>query len=160
MPRKNLTLKQEGFARDYVLTGNASQAYRSNYNAGKMKPETINVKAIELLKNGKVAVRVNELQKDIAQRAKEQFEIDADWILKETHQQYLRCIGAIETHHVAQTKFGPDPYTHKVFNAQAANRALEMLGNHTQVRAYDKTVRFDNEGITFHLNYGAPPDED
>ena len=56
-----LTLKQEAFAMAYVETGNASEAYRRAYNASKMKGETINRKAAELLQNGKVAARVETL---------------------------------------------------------------------------------------------------
>ena len=57
-----VTPKQEAFALAYIETGNASEAYRQVYSAEKMKPETVFVKASELLKNGKVAVRVAELQ--------------------------------------------------------------------------------------------------
>lgn len=57
-----MTPKQEAFARAYVETGNASEAYRRSYNAGNMKPEAIKVKACELLKNGNVAVTVERLQ--------------------------------------------------------------------------------------------------
>ena len=57
-----LTPKQEQFCQSYIETGNASEAYRRAYNAENMKPETINVKASELLSNGKVSVRVDELQ--------------------------------------------------------------------------------------------------
>ena len=57
-----MTPKQEAFARAYVETGNASEAYRRAYDAGNMKPEAIKVKACELLKNGNVAVTVERLQ--------------------------------------------------------------------------------------------------
>jgi phage terminase small subunit len=40
-----LTVKQENFCLAYMETGNASEAYRRAYNAGKMKPAVINVKA-------------------------------------------------------------------------------------------------------------------
>ena len=63
-----LTLKQEGFCLSYVETGNASEAYRRNYNAANMKPETVVVKASELLKNGKVAVMVGQLKAVHAER--------------------------------------------------------------------------------------------
>lgn len=63
-----LTLKQEAFCRAYIETGNASEAYRLCYNAAKMKPDTINVKASELLANGKVSVRVAELKAEHAKR--------------------------------------------------------------------------------------------
>ena len=65
----SLTAKQEAFARAYVETGNASEAYRRTYNVGeKTKPESIWVKASELLANGKVSVRVAELQSAASER--------------------------------------------------------------------------------------------
>jgi phage terminase small subunit len=57
-----MTPKQEAFARAYVETGNASEAYRRSYNAGNMEDNVIAVKACELLKNGKVAVMVQQLK--------------------------------------------------------------------------------------------------
>jgi phage terminase small subunit len=63
-----LTIKQEKFCLAYMETGNASEAYRRAYNASGMKEATINVKASELLKNGKVAVRVRDLASAHAQR--------------------------------------------------------------------------------------------
>ncbi|MFT5511217.1 MAG: hypothetical protein ACI89J_004318 [Hyphomicrobiaceae bacterium] len=72
-----LTCKQETFAVELVKSGDASASYRKAYNAGKMKPETINVKACELLKNGKVTVRVAELQAEWAEIAKIEFDMDA-----------------------------------------------------------------------------------
>lgn len=56
-----LTPKQEAFCLAYLKTGNASEAYRQVYAAKNMKPATINVKASELLSNGKVTVRLAEL---------------------------------------------------------------------------------------------------
>lgn len=58
-----LTEKQEKFCRAFIETGNQSEAYRRAYNAENMKPETISVKACELMKNGNVAVRMEELRK-------------------------------------------------------------------------------------------------
>lgn len=63
-----LTPKQEAFALAYVETGNASEAYRRAYNAEKMKPAVVMVKASELLANGKVAVRVAEIQSEAVER--------------------------------------------------------------------------------------------
>lgn len=63
-----LTIKQEAFCQAYIETGNASEAYRTAYAADKMKAEAIHVKASELLSNGKVSVRLKELQGEIKQR--------------------------------------------------------------------------------------------
>ena len=63
-----LTIKQENFCRAYIETGNASEAYRQAYDAENMKPETINRKAKELLDNGKITARVDELKAVHAER--------------------------------------------------------------------------------------------
>lgn len=69
-----LTPKQEAFAQAYLETGNGSEAYRRVYNAENMKENVVHVKACELLKNGKVAVRLAELQK----RAQKRHDITID----------------------------------------------------------------------------------
>ena len=57
-----MTPKQEAFARAYVETGNASEAYRRAYDAQRMKNEAIAVNACKLLKDAKVALMVERLQ--------------------------------------------------------------------------------------------------
>lgn len=69
-----LTVKQNIFCQQYVLTGNASEAYRLSYNAENMKTETIHRKATEVMANGKVAARIHELQR----QAQVNFEITLD----------------------------------------------------------------------------------
>lgn len=63
-----LTPKQEAFARAYVETGNASEAYRRAYDAENMKQAVIAVKASELLTNGNVKVMVDNLKEEALQR--------------------------------------------------------------------------------------------
>jgi phage terminase small subunit len=58
-----LTAKQEGFAQAVAGGMTQTDAYRANYNAAGMKSAVIDVKACELMKNGKVKVRVGELKK-------------------------------------------------------------------------------------------------
>lgn len=58
-----LTPKQEKFCLVYLETGNASEAYRQSYDAQSMKPETVNKRASELLDNGAIAGRLDELTK-------------------------------------------------------------------------------------------------
>ena len=65
----NLTLKQENFVLAYLQSGNATDAYRTAYNASGMKDETVWVKASELLTNGKIKVRLNELRKPVIEKA-------------------------------------------------------------------------------------------
>ena len=69
-----LTQKQETFALKYVECGNASEAYRHAYNASKMKMETINRNAFELLQDSKIAARVEELNAE--HRARHDITVD------------------------------------------------------------------------------------
>lgn len=65
----NLTPKQEKFCQVYLETGNASEAYRQSYNAGDMASNTINVKASDLLSNGKIRARIAELRAPVIAKA-------------------------------------------------------------------------------------------
>lgn len=83
----SLTIKQENFCLKFIECGNASEAYRHAYNAEKMKPETVNVKASELMSNGKVTVRVDELRKATTTEAvisvEKRKELLTRWIFEE-----------------------------------------------------------------------------
>jgi phage terminase small subunit len=68
MTEMKLTLKQEAFAKAYIETGNASEAYRRAYDAARMKPEALHVNASKLLADTKVALRVDDLRKAHATR--------------------------------------------------------------------------------------------
>lgn len=63
----DITKKQLDFAREYVLTGNASEAYRRAYNAENMNNDTIRVKACNLLKQDNIRITVEALNA-VAQR--------------------------------------------------------------------------------------------
>lgn len=56
----SLTLKQEKFVAAYIETGNASEAVRRAYDTSRMKTETINRRAFDLLHNSKIAARIAE----------------------------------------------------------------------------------------------------
>ena len=66
---QKLTAKQEAFIRAYLKCGNASEAYRQSYDASKMKPESVNRKATELMRHGTIAARVATYQAKANERA-------------------------------------------------------------------------------------------
>jgi hypothetical protein len=85
-----MTPKQEAFCLAYIETGNASEAYRQAYNAGKMKPGSVNVNASKLLADTKIALRVAELKSELFERHK----VTADTIatmLREDRQFAREC---------------------------------------------------------------------
>jgi phage terminase small subunit len=81
MKHNNLTLKQEAFAQAYVKSGDASEAYREVYSYNNMKPATINRKAHDVLKNGKVSARIEVLKEKISKIAEKKFNITHEEIL-------------------------------------------------------------------------------
>lgn len=81
---ERLTDKQECFCKEVVLNGgDQSAAYREAYNASKMKPESIHVKASELMAVGKVSVRVKELRAKVAEAADQEFDTSVEGLLNE-----------------------------------------------------------------------------
>jgi hypothetical protein len=64
-----LTAKQEAFAQAVSSGMNQSDAYRSAYDAGKMKAETIQNNAYKLINDNEVAARVAELKAALATKA-------------------------------------------------------------------------------------------
>ena len=79
---KKLTQKQEAFCLAYIETGNASEAYRQAYNAERMKPETINKRACELMGDGYIAGRIEQLREPVRER----HNITVDTLLLELEQ--------------------------------------------------------------------------
>lgn len=59
-----LTTKQESFVQGLVAGLSQRDAYKQAYKTDRMKDSTINVKASELAKDGKVTVRYRELLKE------------------------------------------------------------------------------------------------
>lgn len=81
-PDTGLTHKREAFCQAFVRLGDASAAYRECYKSSEMKPETINNRAYELLKNRDIKARIANLQTEAAAIAKEKFNIDSETILR------------------------------------------------------------------------------
>lgn len=63
-----LTQKQETFCLAIVSGMGPSEAYKKAYNAGNMKPATISVKASELLANGSITVRIEQLRAPVIKK--------------------------------------------------------------------------------------------
>ena len=65
----NLTQRQEKFVRALIAGKSQRQAYKEAYNATKMKDETIDTRACELLKNSKVKARYDQLLEEHKNKA-------------------------------------------------------------------------------------------
>lgn len=70
----SLTAKQEKFCIEYISAGpdkngSASDAYRAAYSTKKMSDAAIHVEAGRLLKNPKIALRLDELRAPVVEQA-------------------------------------------------------------------------------------------
>ena len=65
---RKLTPKQEGFCYSYIETGNASEAYRLNYDVSNMKDATVVNAAYKLLQKGGIRARLEDLQTEHRER--------------------------------------------------------------------------------------------
>lgn len=63
-----MTPKREAFCQAIVSGVTQADAYRTAYAAGKMKPETIQKRASELMADGEVKGRVDELRKPVVEK--------------------------------------------------------------------------------------------
>ena len=68
MKQIKLTPKQEDFCHFYIEMGNASEAYRESYDADSMNENTVNRKAHDLLENGKITARLEQIRKEHQRR--------------------------------------------------------------------------------------------
>lgn len=76
---KPLTPKQEAFARAFVETNVASEAYRRAYDCSKMKDTSIHVNACKALADARVKLRVAALREGAAKRN----DVTVDKIIRE-----------------------------------------------------------------------------
>ena len=74
-----LTAKQEKFCQGVAKGLTYSDAYRESYNTDKMKAETINREAFDLMKAPKISARVEQLK----QRALKRYDLTVDDIISE-----------------------------------------------------------------------------
>ena len=85
-----MTPKQEHFARVYVETGNASEAYRQAYNSKKMKPESIAVEASRLLQDPDISLMIDGIKEQHRRR----HAVTVDDLLAELEQARSAAISA------------------------------------------------------------------
>ena len=78
----NLTVKQEKFIQGLIKGLSQREAYKQAYNAENMKDNTIDRKAHELLKVGKVKARHDELKDKVVKEIEEEGIFTATEVLK------------------------------------------------------------------------------
>ena len=125
MSTKKLTPKQQCFIEEYLIDLNAAQsAIRAGYSEKTAKQQ-----ASRLLTNVDVAAAIAKAKRERSEATK----IDAEWVLHQAVELHRRCMQEIKPalHSKSRRQLKDDSgnllFT---FNAAAANRALELVGNH------------------------------
>jgi len=128
---KNITQKQENFARKYFECGNATEAYMYAYSYKKMQTNTIRVRASELLTNKHIVAKLKELKIE-AEKA-------TQWNVKRVINTYAKVIeiglANAETHKIVTDGTGKGYTTTKSIKAKetnlaAVNTALNAIAKH------------------------------
>lgn len=133
----SLTVKQENFCNYYIETGNASEAYRRAYNADSMKIDTVYVKASELLANGKISVRVQQLQKEL----KKHSDITKEEAVKElTHIVRSRVTGVLNAKGKKVTVRNLEDLPDDIITCI---QSIKSVKGGIEVRFYDKISAID-----------------
>lgn len=125
--------KQEAFCREYLIDQNATQAA---IRAGYSEKTAASIGA-ENLRKPQIAQRLAELINERSKATK----IDAEWVLKSAKEVYDRCM-----QHEPVLNSKGEPVTIRggdgkmaaayKFDSSGANKALEIVGKHVDVRAF------------------------
>ena len=126
-----LTARQEKFILEYLVDLNATQAaIRAGYSRNSARQI-----GQENLSKPVIAAAVAKAKRERSDSTK----IDAEWVLRQAVALYQRCMQEIKPAlHPKTRKQMKDEEGNLlfVFNAAAANRALELIGKHTDIGAY------------------------
>ena len=135
--------KQELFCNEYIIDLNATQAaIRAGYSE-----KTAQEQSSRLLSNVIIQDRISELKQGRIERVK----IDADWVLVSAKKVFDRCMQEEEIKSDDGAVIGQYKFEHS-----GANKALEIIGKHVKVRAFEKEEEAENVGdglnITFNVS--------
>jgi len=127
---KKLTAKQQIFVNEYLIDLNATQAaIRAGYS--KKTAQRI---GSENLSKPLVAAAIQEL----ADKRIERTQIDADWVLEQQVRVYEKCMTDIPVLDSDGCETGEYRFEHS-----GANKALENVGKHVNVQAFNNKVEVE-----------------
>ena len=147
---RSLNLRQSRFIDEYILDGNATQAsIRAGYARAGAGQTGAN-----LLKHPQIAAAIASAKHQRSTATA----IDAAWVLREAVSLYRRCMQEVrpvlhpKTRQQMKDDAGNLLFT---FNAAAAARALELVGKHTDVGAFEERITLTGElSLIDRLNAG------
>jgi phage terminase small subunit len=130
-----LSDREERFVAEYMIDLNAQAALvRAGFNVRYPAQ-----RASKLIADPRIKAAIAHAQAERAERT----QTDADWVLRQAREVYERVVQQVEpalhpkTRRQLKTEDGRPLFT---FNAAAALRALEIIGKHVSVQAFEERV--------------------
>lgn len=153
-----LSDKQKRFCEEYVIDLNATQAcIRAGYSAKCAKEQ-----GCRLLTKAHISDFVSRLKNEKS----EELGVTAEWVLRQAKELHLRCMQEIEPVMVrdgTQMVQATDDEGNRIFkfNAGGAAKALELVGKHVNVQAFNEKQSVDLAGgVVVYSGVPRAPDED
>ena len=119
-----LTVKQEKFVQGLFKGLSQREAYKKAYDSKNMKDETIDKRACEIAKEGKIKGRLQELRDNIAKRNT----VSVEWVLNNLKEVAERCMQAEPV--MIRDGDGWIESGEYQFAHSGANKSLELIGKH------------------------------
>ena len=117
-----LTPKRQAFAREYLVDFNAAAAAR---RAGYSE-RTAKQQGNELLQDPDVQAAIQQAQKELSKRV----EISVDYVVRNLVEVVERCMARAPVMSNGEQAVDEDGNAVWTFNANGANKALELIGKH------------------------------
>lgn len=140
---RKLNKCQERYAQEVVLNGGDKVAAfkSSGWKWENFTSNTLSVEADKKYNHPKINLRIAELQEIKAKVAKDQFKIDAAWVLKASVDLYNKCMEAEPLKDSDGQETG-----YAKFQPAGAGKALELIGKHVDVQAYKEKSELEIKG--------------
>ena len=135
MTKSKLTDKQERYCQEYIIDLNATKAAK---RAGYSETSAYSI-AGENMKKPDILERIAELKAEVA----EELKIDAKWVLQQAVKLHLRCMQEEQVIDSEGSPTGEYKFEHA-----GANKALETIGKHVDVQAFQDRSRVEAVVVT------------
>jgi len=122
------------YAGHYVLYGEQSNAWRATFPNSKSNAHTTHTKASKFHALAEVQARIGELKEQVRLLAEKDFKIDAAWVLRSAKRVYDRCMQD------EPVMVQGEPSGEYKFEAAGANKALDTIGKHIDVQAFNENL--------------------
>jgi len=144
----------DAYAGHYVLYGEQSNAFREAFPKSKSTKASTHTRASKFHSLGEVQSRIGELKEQVRLIAEKDFSIDAAWVLKSAKRVFDRCMQD------EPVMSQGEPTGEYKFAESGANKALEIIGKHIDVQAFNENISIkDGSEVTPWGDISASVDE-